>query len=263
MEHSMERRKYFFFDFDGTLFEGKHYSEKAVAWMRRAQADGHWMILNTGRSQGSFDLDPFLPESPIRWDARIYGMSDILVGDRAIQRVTMTPEAVIEWAEVARRGKIELRLEEPHTNCIPFLFNKPGSQESGLLMERLERLVREVPVTKVELLADYSRDSMPTEGDWTVHSASGWFEVTAKGRSKGSAILDFCRLMGVAREDCVCFGDDYNDVDMFRVCGTGVCMRKAPEELIRIADYHAGTDCGVAEGMEWFFRKSGKIADKT
>ena len=59
--------------------------------------------------------------------------------------------------------------------------------------------------------------------------------------------------MGVSLDQCVGFGDSSNDVDMLRVCPTGICMKNSPQALIDVATYHAKTENGVAEGLHMLF----------
>lgn len=245
----MGNRKYLFFDFDGTVFEGGKYAKETVAAMRAAQEDGYWLILNTGRSQGNFDPTNEGRECPIRWDARIYGMSDIIIGEQAVQRFVLGSKKAKKWARFARKNGIEFWLEG-QKNRTKFRFRDPKQRGRLKTAWRLWKETMHDKVTKVILLADYNEQTMP-KGDWTVHTDKGWFEVTVRGREKGTAIRDFCRLTGADLADCVCFGDSYNDLDMFRTCPVGICMKAAPKELADLAVYHATTEHGVAEGIEW------------
>ncbi|MBQ3639818.1 MAG: HAD family phosphatase [Clostridia bacterium] len=247
----MGKRKYLFFDFDGTVYEGGIYASETVSAMKRVQGAGHWLILNSGRSQGHFETSPEGRKCPIRWDAKIYGMSDILIGDRAVQRMILPPESILKWVEFARRNRIGIQLEG-QKNLHPFRFDKTGVFGHFRLLRGIRRAMREDPITELNLLSSYGKYKTP-QGEWAIHADHDWFEVTVSGRSKGNAILDFCRLTGADLADCVCFGDAYNDIGMFRICPTGICMKPAPKELSDLAAYHAKSDHGVAEGLEWLF----------
>ena len=249
----MGNRKYLFFDFDGTVFEGKKYAPETVAAMRKAQAAGYWLILNTGRSQGHFDATPEGKACPIRWDARIYGMSDVVIGERAVQRIALGAEKAMQWAVYARENGIYFWLEG-QKRIVKFPFHDPELRGKIGSDRELREAMDADTVTKVILIAEYDEQNAP-KGDWTVHTDRGWFEVTVRDRQKGTAIRDFCRLTGADLADCVCFGDAFNDLDMFQTCPVGICMKAAPKELSDLAAYHATGEHGVAEGIEWLLER--------
>ena len=53
-------------------------------------------------------------------------------------------------------------------------------------------------------------------------------------------------------------GDSYNDIPMLRVCGVGIAMGDAPQELKDIADYVAppASEDGLAVALEEFLLPS-------
>lgn len=55
--------------------------------------------------------------------------------------------------------------------------------------------------------------------------------------SKAVGIESILRHLGVGREECICFGDGANDIEMLEYCGIGVAMGNAPEEVRSHADY--------------------------
>ena len=78
-------------------------------------------------------------------------------------------------------------------------------------------------------------------------------DIFAPGCNKGTALKLFCEKAEIPLSQCVCFGDSENDLDVFRVCPTSICMKHAPEALASLATYHAKTDFGVAEGIRYLF----------
>ena len=70
-----------------------------------------------------------------------------------------------------------------------------------------------------------------------VHSSAGWYlELSAASATKGNGLIRMCELLGIPREESIAFGDNYNDVDMLRAAGLGVCMANGPEEVKAAAD---------------------------
>ena len=69
-----------------------------------------------------------------------------------------------------------------------------------------------------------------------VQSAPWFYEGTAKGVSKRSALEAACQKLGIARSEVMAFGDAQNDMSMLEFAGYGVAMGNACEELKAMAD---------------------------
>jgi Cof subfamily protein (haloacid dehalogenase superfamily) len=76
-------------------------------------------------------------------------------------------------------------------------------------------------------------------------------DVNAAGTTKGSALARLAARYGIAREDVMAIGDNYNDVDMLQWAGVGVLMGNAAPELRRLGlRITPGNDeCGVARAV--------------
>jgi Cof subfamily protein (haloacid dehalogenase superfamily) len=68
--------------------------------------------------------------------------------------------------------------------------------------------------------------------------------------SKGRALAEVCRRLGILAADVAAFGDGLNDLDMITWAGLGVAMEYGPEELLRAADAIAAGPPG--EGVARF-----------
>lgn len=88
---------------------------------------------------------------------------------------------------------------------------------------------------------------LPYNGLWAVN-------FTANGVTKGEAIKCLGRILGLATGDMIGAGDSYNDVPMLEVCGLGIAMGEAPDELKALADYVAPSvdEDGLAVAIEDF-----------
>lgn len=69
--------------------------------------------------------------------------------------------------------------------------------------------------------------------------------------SKGAALERIARMLGVARDDVIAFGDSHNDVGMLTYAGTGVAMANASAEVKAIADLVTGSneEDGIASAL--------------
>ncbi|RZU42603.1 HAD-IIB family hydrolase [Edaphobacter modestus] len=64
-------------------------------------------------------------------------------------------------------------------------------------------------------------------------------DVLPAGCSKGRALMDLATERGVAREEILAIGDNWNDISMLEAAGSSVLMANAPEDLKKV---------GVARG---------------
>ena len=67
-----------------------------------------------------------------------------------------------------------------------------------------------------------------------------WYKFTKKTATKENAILHMCKECGITTDEMVAFGDDYADIGMLKLCGIGVAMGNAIDEVKAVADYVIG-----------------------
>jgi hypothetical protein len=77
--------------------------------------------------------------------------------------------------------------------------------------------------------------------------------------SKGQALADLAKWLGIPLENVMAIGDDLNDIDMVATAGLGVAMRSSPPDLLRNAQFVTGTvdEDGVATAVERFILNPG------
>ncbi|MCM1282480.1 MAG: HAD family hydrolase [Roseburia sp.] len=69
------------------------------------------------------------------------------------------------------------------------------------------------------------------------HFSDGdWYKFTRNGITKEKAILALCESCHIDLSRIIAFGDDYPDIGMLKICGTGVAMGNAVQEVKEIAD---------------------------
>ncbi len=66
--------------------------------------------------------------------------------------------------------------------------------------------------------------------------------------NKGKTIRWLCDMFGITLDECMAFGDSDNDLEMIRMCGIGVAMGNATEELKEASDY---VTTGINEDGIW------------
>ena len=63
-----------------------------------------------------------------------------------------------------------------------------------------------------------------------------WYAFIPTGSGKIAAIKALSEASGIGPEDIVAFGDDLNDIEMLKLCGTGVAVANAIPEVREAAD---------------------------
>ncbi|WP_226343829.1 Cof-type HAD-IIB family hydrolase [Agilicoccus flavus] len=86
-------------------------------------------------------------------------------------------------------------------------------------------------------------------------SAPFYFEATARGVDKGSALADLAAARGVELSRCVAFGDNGNDLPMLRAAGLGVAMANSTAAVRAAADRVTASndDDGIAVVLRELF----------
>lgn len=240
---------YLFFDLDGTVLLDSNLPKQNLVAMQRAQQMGHKLILNTGRSRGGYARAK--QASEISWDGMCFSASDINYQGNNISFKTIDEQDFYIWLNYCMEHRI--RFAYCGREFLEFLdfaaYRSPlTEQQKQSVREHAALLYRQNPLTNFSVYAVLPPDQIP-KSNLTPIQLSTYADIFPKGCNKGKVILDFCHATGALLEQCVCFGDSANDIDMFRVCPTSVCMRGAPQELTELSTYQAKSKYGVAEGL--------------
>lgn len=111
-------------------------------------------------------------------------------------------------------------------------------------MDQLEETLKRELGSAVKILS-----TIYLEQDFTL------LDIINPTASKGAGVAAAAAELGVAREDIMAIGDNYNDLEMLLFAGTGVVMANAPLTLREIAGLHptaSNRDDGVALAIEQF-----------
>ncbi len=88
------------------------------------------------------------------------------------------------------------------------------------------------------------------------YSKPMYIEVLNKEASKGLAVIEVAKKLGIKTEEIVAMGDGFNDLSMIEYAGLGVAVKNAPNLVKEAADYVTKNDHNhnaVAEVIEMFF----------
>lgn len=264
------RRRAVFLDVDGTLLQdGTYLPESAVAAVQAARANGHLVLLSTGR--GMAELKGRILD--IGFDGAVMnGGGFANVGDELVVSRLMAAADVARLTE-----RFEARGIHWYFQSYDRMFASPGLP--GLLAERLERdqvlhaqraeaagvaadeleffsigmktfddevhysdaevakavLLGHDADAMADLLAELAPDFAVVSGTIPLPDGSS-AEVAPAGVNKGAAILEVLAHLGIDPADAIGIGDNWNDAEMFEVCGLSIAMGNASPEVQALAD---------------------------
>ena len=72
--------------------------------------------------------------------------------------------------------------------------------------------------------------------DYLPFSDIPWYKLSKKAATKEKAIEELCRKLNVTASEIAAFGDDFNDIGMLKICGKGVAMENAIEDVKNAAN---------------------------
>lgn len=251
-------KKYFFFDYDGTLaIPGvKEIPESTLSALSSLKEAGHVVALCTGRLQCNavdFVRDRGLGISVVLADggnsATVDGellWMDPLPIDDVKAFLSRLDRDGVPWAVTVSNEMLRLARTEEFLRRSPAYY-MPTSIVSDLSVDSLRRVYKAyVPCTPRE------ESSIDFSGVPHVRYASD--TVFVEPMAKGDGIRRLMRHWGAPLEDVVVFGDGRNDISMFLPEWTSVAMGNACDELKERASYvtkHV-EDGGIMEACRHF-----------
>lgn len=125
-----------------------------------------------------------------------------------------------------------------------------------------ERLIKDnkYNILKVVLMNKYKldevrkvRDALEKNREFEICSSEPQFcEVNSKGISKGRAVEELAKELGISIKDVICIGDSGNDLEMLKRAGLSVAMANALDEVKNIASYvtESNNESGVSKAIK-------------
>ena len=89
--------------------------------------------------------------------------------------------------------------------------------------------------------------SLPYNGLWAV-------DFTRTGVTKATGVKELARMLGTSPDRMIAVGDSFNDAPLLEICGLGIAMGQAPDEVKAIADFVAPSidEDGLATAIKEF-----------
>ena len=258
-ERKEEMKRILFFDLDRTLWDREEQIPgSACEAIRQARANGHEVFINTGRSR-AFVYQPQLFELELdgavtgagtmietcrkgqgklslQWDRNEVTHYRAIHGPLADETIRMMKEHRIYFI---LEGRDNLYCDVESFGDDPFIRQLAGRMGNRML-----------PVTGNEGQWEFQKISCELRDAIQREEALNWLsesyelfwhhenvlELVPHGFTKGSGLINVCRMKGIPVENSIAFGDGRNDVEMFDAAGVAVAMGDGTEIALAHAD---------------------------
>lgn len=248
------------FDLDGTLLRSdKSISNKTLSTLRQCREKGIMIGVSTSRSeQNSMTfLDELKPDILIA-----SGGALIKSGANYIYKAEFSETETRDMIAMARTvcgEDCEITIDTAHANYWNYKIDPKKFDQSwgdsiytdfAIFSEcALKMCVEIFDEEKANILAERLEQC-----DCIRFSDGYWYKFTRKNVTKENAIMRITEVYGFGTESIIAFGDDFADIGMLELCGLGVAMGNAIDEVKDRADIVIGSN--DEEGIAYFIEEN-------
>ena len=257
-----------FFDIDGTIVDNdtQIIPESAIEAIRLLRQNGHLPVVNTGRPYGH--IDPRIRALDFGGWICGCGMEVILNGEFIHQDYPTKEQCEFIIDQCAQHGML-IQAE----TAGDLYYDKTMTYTPAPLREA-DRLagqgIRVIPYQDVEDRSFIKFVTHDTEGSCRsgflaavepifepmIHKGF-MIEYTKRGNTKAKGMERLLQALNIPREETFAIGDSENDLPMFAMAGTTICMGDGMDKLKAAADYI--TDTVLEDGIFNALRHYGLI----
>jgi Cof subfamily protein (haloacid dehalogenase superfamily) len=234
-------------DLDGTVLPKTfRVSDRTVEAFRLAQSLGIRTILASGRSGASMrphvarigSIDPYIACNGAQtFDASGKLLREITIDVRTAHNMLRFLKERAVYTQVYYGDDIYYEDEG--------VYAQEYRESSGVVSTRVPDLIALVNSPTVKILGVAESARIPAliaeaqslySGTLSITTSEPWFfEVSAIGATKGSALASLADTLGFAREGTLAIGDSLNDLSMIEWAGMGVAIGNARDEIRQCA----------------------------
>ena len=238
---TLEMKKAFFFDIDGTLvYENKGklvISDKNIRAIEKLRAKGYKTFIATGRTQG------FVP--PVVYDLPMDGFitangSVVKIDDNVIYEKLFPKEAIDSVLEFCEKNKHDWLFEgnlaftkDLDSESFRYFYDSVIVNKEKIV--QTDNLYNEIIYNALVLGKDIDIEELRNKlGDKYIvapHFEHGYVDCYLAGNTKADGIDKVVEYFNLEDYEIYAFGDGNNDLEMFDRADVAVAMENASQEL--------------------------------
>lgn len=240
-------------DIDGTLRdECMGIPDSAAEALRLCRKNGCRVVICTGRSKGT------VPDEVLRIEADGYITGD---GCRIEFNHSIVEDCVFDINDTAQAARLLLNSGTAFAleSCDTVFMNKgavniftamneakkknAGSTDKSMTEKIIYRdNIHEYSGEKIHKICFWGTENLFRQLECIfggkvklTQKSRDYYEMVCGGCGKGAAAEKLQQMLGISKEETICFGDGQNDLEMFKASGTAVAMPKGNKKLKALA----------------------------
>lgn len=256
------QKKYFFFDIDGTLTNKKtgKIVESAKQTIKQLQDNGHFVCIATGRAY--YKTKDFAKMAGIHHIVSNGGAA-LTINDELLENRPLDHHKAVALCEEAQSLGCGILVATDDSIDVT-MINDDFINQVGYRQEPTRYFLNQSLTYQdiVDIYKIYIAISKEKETELTLRNTIGHIRfadpyLTYQHDEKDKGIERMVEKVGGSLEDVVVFGDDYNDLVMFKEQWTSIAMGNACDELKQKATFV--TKENIDDGIEYACRYFGWI----
>ncbi len=243
----MKKCKLLLFDLDGTLLRSdKTISKRTLSVLKQCREKGILIGISTSRNEQNslVYLKELMPDILISSGGALvkYGTKYIYKAEFSVAETN----AMINMVKTVCGNNCEITIDTIDAHYWNYKVDPKKLDQnwgdsiytdfSDFTKCSLKMCVEIFEQNKANELAEKLSDC-----DCIRFSDGYWYKFTKKNVTKENAIMRITEVCGFDTDSIIVFGDDYVDIGMLKLCGVGVAMGNAIEEVKAIADIVIGS----------------------
>ena len=223
------------FDLDGTLLDsGKRILQRNLAAIAECRRKGIMIGVATARSESTCarfvrEIEPDLLISNSGALVRLRGKIIYECGFNAAET-----SAIINAGVAEHRGITADCADVTYTNRYIEFFHESGMEYTDF--SGFSRSCFKICIEGTDAEFADRTAALVEDCSWLAFSDCDWFKFSKGGVSKGDALRHVVSSTGIPAENMAAFGDDFVDIEMLDLCGVGIVMSNAVDEVKKHAD---------------------------
>jgi len=245
MNKILDSIKVIFVDLDNTLFDHidkKGYDLKSIRYLNKLRKKGIKVIISTARP--IFSIEALGTFKHLKYDGLIAanGAIRVLNGEWFDQYI-FPKKTVQEYLRVCKRHSLCTELNTFDSHFYAFPMNEYVTEALKYYPEPIPEMhpYKGEDIISICLFAPKEMDNvlkneLPKDIIMLRFSPFA-VDIVTKLHNKGEAVASFIKKMNVKKEECLAFGDDVQDISMFKEVGHPIAMGNAKEEVKLLAEF--------------------------